>query len=79
MFLHVVRAEYLDDYRIHIWFSDGSDAPVDLGPVLDGAIFERLKDTAFFKQFRIEGHTIAWENGADFAPEYLHALAHGET
>jgi hypothetical protein len=22
----------------------------------------------------LEGNTVAWENGADFAPEYLHSL-----
>ena len=75
MFLHVVRAEYVADYRIHLWFSDDSDGAVDLAPVLNGPIFERLKDLAFFKQFRLIGHTIAWENGADFAPEYLRKLA----
>jgi len=75
MFLHVVRAEYVADYRIHLWFSDDSDSQVDLGPVLDGPIFERLKDPAFFRQFRLIGHTVAWENGADFAPEFLHGLA----
>lgn len=74
MFLHVVRAEYIADYRMHLWFNDSFDGPVDLAPALNGAVFERLKDVAFFRQFRIEGHTIAWENGADFAPEYLHGL-----
>ncbi len=76
MFLHVVRAEYVGERRLHLWFNDGSDGQIDLAPVLDGLIFERLKDLAFFKQFRLEGHTIAWENGADFAPEYLHGLVH---
>lgn len=79
MFLHVVRAEYIAEYRLHVWFNDDSDGQVDLYPVLNGPIFERLKDIAFFRQFRLEGHTVAWENGADFAPEYLHGLVHGTT
>ena len=77
MFLHVVRAEYVAEYRIHLWFSDDSEGQVDLAPVLSGPVFERLKDLAFFRQFRLIGHTLAWENGADFAPEYLHGLVHG--
>ena len=28
----------------------------------------------YFKNFKLEGHTLMWPNGADFAPEYLHAL-----
>ena len=74
MFLHVVRAEYVSEHRLHLWFTDDSEGEVNLTPILNGPIFERLKDLAFFRQFRLEGHTIAWENGADFAPEYLHRL-----
>lgn len=77
MCLHVVRAEYVDAHRVHLWFNDGAEGEVDLAPVLNGPIFERLRDQSFFRQFRLEGHTIAWENGADFAPEYLQRLLHG--
>jgi hypothetical protein len=37
-----------------------------------------MKDIEYFKNFRLEGHTLAWENGADFAHEYLRALVTGE-
>lgn len=72
--MHVIRAEYLDGHRVHLWFNDHTDGPVDLADVLEGPIFEPLKNVNYFKQFRVEGHTIAWDNGADFAPEYLHHL-----
>ena len=55
-------------------FSDGSDGQVDLKNDLEGPIFEPLRDPEYFKQFTLEGHTLAWPNGADFAPEHLHAL-----
>jgi hypothetical protein len=79
MILHVVRAEYVSGHRIHLWFNDGSDGDVELGGLLHGAIFEPLRDENLFKRFRLEGHTLAWENGADFAPEYLHGLVHAES
>jgi hypothetical protein len=78
MLLHVDRAEYLGGHRVHLWFNDGTDGDVDLAQVLSGPIFKPLRDANFFKQFRLEGHTLAWENGADFAPEYLHNLVHAE-
>jgi hypothetical protein len=78
MILHVTRAEYLSGHRVHLWFNDGSDGEVDLGGVLNGPIFEPLRDVNVFKRFRLEGHTLAWENGADFAPEYLHDLVRTE-
>ncbi len=76
MILHVTRAAYVSDHQVHVWFNDGTDGEIDLSGELDGPIFEPLRDVDFFKQFRIEGHTLAWENGADFAPEYLHGLVH---
>ncbi|TVP77146.1 MAG: DUF2442 domain-containing protein [Puniceicoccaceae bacterium] len=73
-FLHIEEAKYLDGHRVWLKFNDGSDGQVDLGNELDGPIFEPLKDPKFFQQFSLEGHTLTWPNGADFAPEYLHAL-----
>jgi hypothetical protein len=79
MILHVVRAEYASGHRVHLWFNDGTDGEVDLRDILNGPVFEALRDVNFFRQFRLEGHTLAWENGADFAPEYLHGLVQSET
>jgi len=76
MILHVVRAEYIAGHRIHVWFNDCTDGEVDLSGLLNGPIFEPLRDESYFKRFRLEGYTVAWENGADFAPEYLRGLVH---
>ena len=79
MFLHVTDAQYIEGYKIRVWFNDGADAEIDLSSSLDGPIFEPLHDLAYFKSFAVEGHTLAWPNGADFAPEYLHSLATSRT
>ena len=55
-------------------FSDGTEGRIDLERELEGPIFEPLKDPEYFKQFTLEGHTLTWPNGADFASEHLHAL-----
>jgi len=73
-FLHIDEAKYLDGHRVWLKFNDGTEGQVDLGGELDGPIFEPLKDPEYFKKFRLEGHTLMWPNGADFAPEHLHAL-----
>lgn len=73
-FLHIDEAKYLDGHRVWLKFSDGTEGQVDLGNELGGPVFEPLKDPEFFQQFTLEGHTLTWPNGADFAPEYLHAL-----
>lgn len=75
MFLHVTEAEYIADHCVRVSFSDGATEDIDLSDSLDGPIFEPLRDVKYFRSFSIIGHTLAWPNGADFAPEYLHSLA----
>ncbi len=67
----VIDAQYVKDYKVWLAFNDGTEGEVDLLNELDGEIFEPLKEIAYFKNFKIVGHTLSWENGADFAPEFL--------
>ena len=71
MFIHVTNAKCMGDYQIWLSFNDGTEGKVDLGPELHGEVFELLKDKEFFRSFSLEGHTLSWSNGADFAPEFL--------
>jgi len=71
MFIHVIQAKYRGDYKVWLSFNDGAEGEVDLASELYGEIFEPLKDKEFFKSFKLEGHTLFWNNGADFAPEFL--------
>ena len=75
MFLHVTEAHHVGSHRIYVTFNDGTRSEIDLSGSLDGPIFEPLRDVEYFKSFSIIGHTLAWPNGADFAPEYLQSLA----
>ena len=74
MFIEVVKAEYVDGYRIRLWFNNQVIKVVDLKSSLQGIVFEPLKDIDFFKRFTVKYNTVEWENGADFAPEYLLSL-----
>ena len=74
MFVEVIKAEYVDNYRIILWFNNSVTKVVDLKSSLKGIVFEPLKDLNFFKRFSVKYNTVEWENGADFAPEYLLAL-----
>lgn len=74
MFLEILNAEYLGDYRICLVFNNGKSKTVDLSDKLIGKVFEPLKDKNFFRNFSIKFNTIEWSNGADFAPEYLYEI-----
>lgn len=69
--MHVTQAKYCGDYKVWLSFNDGAEGEVDLTSELYGEIFLPLKDKNFFKSFSLEGHTLSWSNGADFAPEFL--------
>ncbi len=71
MFIHVTQARYIEDYKVYLCFNDGAEGEIDLATELYGEIFELLKDKKFFRHFTLEGHTLSWRNGADFAPEFL--------
>ena len=73
-FIEVIEAKYIDGYRIKLLFNNGETKIVDLSKSLNGTIFSPLKDIEFFKKFTIKINTIEWENGADFAPEYLYEI-----
>ena len=74
--LHVADVRVLPDFRIWLRFNDGIEGVANLAESLDGAVFAPLRDPAVFAQARLdpELHTVAWANGADMAPEFLHAL-----
>jgi Protein of unknown function (DUF2442) len=70
----VVEARYVGRYAIWLRFRDGTAGEIDLEKELYGPVFEPLRDPAVFSQFQIhpEFHTLSWDTGADFAPEFLH-------
>ncbi len=75
--VHVTDVRHVGGHILWLRFSDGTSGEVDLGPELSGPVFEPLKDLDEFRKVRVnpELRTIVWPNGADFAPEFLHALA----
>lgn len=71
MFLHVEEARYVRGHTVWLRFNDGTSGEVDLSAELEGPVFGPLRDSERFKHFRLAYHTLVWENGADFAPEFL--------
>ena len=74
MFIHVVKAEYVEGYVLSIAFNNGESGTVDLEGELYGEMFAPLLDLEKFKDFRVDDEidTVMWGNGADFAPKFLY-------
>lgn len=73
MFLHITSIQHLDGYQLRVEFNDGTSKVVDLSDELHEEVFEPLRDPELFRQASVdpETGTVAWPNGADFAPEFL--------
>ena len=74
MILNVTNAEYQSGYIVSLIFNSGESVVVDLESTImndSRKIFYPLRDKEYFKTFKIVFNTIAWENEADFAPEFL--------
>lgn len=74
--LHIRSAKYLSGFKLWLVFDDGTAGEVDLDGVLNGPVFDVLKDIDVFKKVAVdpELETVVWPNGADLAPEFLKAL-----
>jgi Protein of unknown function (DUF2442) len=74
----VEDAQYLEDYKIKLWFRDGSIKIVDFrGRLFNqklGEMLEPLKDISVFNRVKYdeEASTIVFPNGVDIAPEWLY-------
>ena len=76
--IEITKAEYLEGYKLRIHFNNGEMRIADLEASLEGPIFESLKNIEEFRRFSIPYNTIQWENGADFAPEFLYEISRPE-
>lgn len=81
MFLHTIAVKALPNYRLEVAFNNGVSGELNLVDELWGEMFEPLKDPQLFAtahQNKDIG-TVAWDNGADFAPEFLFDLLRAQT
>ena len=74
------NVQYLGGYRLRVTFADGVVSDVDLSEKLSGDVgpmFEPLRDEEFFATVVVDQDlgTVVWPNGADLAPDALHATA----
>ncbi len=61
--LQVKKAEYLNDYKLRISFSDGKEKVVDFSNYIlntNKAYLSKYKNPAYFKKFKIDHGNIVW-------------------
>lgn len=80
----VVSVEPLADMRLRVKFVDGTAGEVRLqrflaSPLVNGTVFEPLRDPRVFRQVGVALGTVVWPTGADLAPDAMYDAiqAHG--
>ncbi|HEX4682408.1 MAG TPA: DUF4160 domain-containing protein [Gemmatimonadaceae bacterium] len=71
--VRVTAVRHIRDHVLWLEFSDGVRGEADLADGLVGPVFEPLRDPREFARVRLGAETIEWPNGADWAPDSLHA------
>ena len=74
----VRSVEHLGGHRLRLTFADGMVGDVELRSRFVGHLgpmFEPLRDEAYFGEVTVDEElgTVVWPNGADLAPDELHA------
>lgn len=74
--LRLTDARWAGGHSLSLRFNNGSAKVVDLLPLLDGPVFEPLRNEACFAQGALDSvcGTVVWPNGVDLAPEALRSL-----
>jgi hypothetical protein len=68
----VTNVEPIQDYHLHLWFTNGEEGILDMKPYLEKGIFRALKDVAMFHSVRPFLGTIQWANEADLCPDTVY-------
>jgi len=66
--ISVVSAQYIEDYKVRIMFSDHTWQAVDFKPFLfayNRGYYDKYRKPATFKQFKIEEGNIVWGKNWD--------------
>ncbi len=65
----------LENHRVRLTFTGGTERVIDLEPYLRGPIFEEIRsDRELFREVRVDKDlgSIVWPNGADIDPDVLY-------
>ena len=73
--LGITKVSLQGDYIVYLEFNNGQNGIVNLKNELEKdhrEIIRELLDLEKFNTVKLWHHTLSWDNGVDFAPEYLY-------
>jgi hypothetical protein len=73
--LGVTKVMLQGDYTVYVEFNNGQNGIIYFKDELEKdhrEIIRELLDLKIFNTVKLGYHTLCWDNGVDFAPEYLY-------
>jgi len=73
--LGITKVSLEGDYTVYVEFNNGQNGIINLKTELEKdhrEIIHELLDLKIFNTVKLWHRTLAWDNGVDFAPEYLY-------
>ena len=67
-----INVKVLSNYKLEITFDNGEIGVFDVAPYFKFKIFQELKENNEFKNVKVAGLSIEWQNGADICPDELY-------
>lgn len=69
----ILGIKALDNYLIYLKFKTNEEKIYDMKKLInENKFYTKLKDKNYFRNVKIRGDSIEWENGEDIAPENLY-------
>ncbi|MBF0261526.1 MAG: DUF2442 domain-containing protein [Magnetococcales bacterium] len=68
----IVAVEVLQTPTLVLSFANGERRCFDVSPYLDKGIFQKLRDTVYFRSVRATSGFVTWPHGQDLSPDTLY-------
>ena len=71
----ITNVEALPDFRLRVWFNDGTEGIADLSALInsdEAGVFAALRDETLFRQARLSLGAATWPGDLDLAPDAMH-------
>ena len=73
--IKIIDADIKDDYTVYVEFNDGKKGYIPFRKILETdhrQVIRDLLQKEIFDTLKIKLNTLCWDNGVDFAPDFLY-------
>lgn len=73
----IVNAKITGPYEVNVEFNDGTQGTIHFKKILEKDSRKKVRellDQKIFETMKVDLDTLCWDNGVDFAPEYIYKI-----